>query len=135
MRRASREIVLQYIFEYLVQREKREEILEDEYFLELPNVDKEYVLETYDGCIREYGKIIEIIKPNTKRFSIDRLFRMDLAIIVLATYEILVGKVPGEVVINEAVTLSKKFSDPSTTSFINGILGTIYKERGKHIDS
>ena len=60
---------------------------------------------------------------------------MDLAIIVLATYEILVGKVPGEVVINEAVTLSKKFSDPSTTSFINGILGTIYKERGKHIDS
>lgn len=135
MRRASREIVLQYIFEYLVQKEKRDEIQEDEFFLELSEEDQKYVLDTYDGCIREFNNIIEVIKPHTNKFSLQRLFKMDLAIIVLATYELMLGKVPAQVIINEAVTLSKKFSDPSTTSFVNGILATIYKERGDKVGS
>ena len=133
MRRASREIVLQYVFEYIVQKEKREEIKDDELFLELSDADKKYVLDTYNGCVKEYDNIIEVIKPHTKKFSLQRLFKMDLAIIVLATYEIMLGKVPAQVVINEAVTLSKKFSDPASTSFVNGILATIYKDRGEKV--
>ena len=55
---------------------------------------------------------------------------MDLTILRLATYEILYeDDVPGSVAINEAVELANRYSEPSSGRFINGVLGTILRDK------
>ncbi len=63
-------------------------------------------------------------------WPIERLNRIDLAILRLATYELEKKNAPAKVVIDEAVELAKEFGAESSPSFINGVLGTIYKNFG-----
>lgn len=58
----------------------------------------------------------------------DKLNKIDLAILRLAVYELKAGEIPPKVVIDEAVELAKEFGAESSSSFINGVLGTIYSE-------
>ena len=63
-----------------------------------------------------------------KGYTIDRLYKVDLAIIILAVIEVkYVKETPKEVVINEAVELAKKFSTEKSPKFINGVLADILK--------
>ena len=56
--------------------------------------------------------------------------RVDLTILRLAAWEILYEEdVPGSVAINEAVELASRYSDPDSGRFINGVLGTILREK------
>lgn len=56
----------------------------------------------------------------------DKLNKIDLAILRLAVHELKEGKTPPKVVIDEAVELAKEFGAESSSSFVNGVLGTIY---------
>ncbi|MBI2066027.1 transcription antitermination factor NusB [Candidatus Woesebacteria bacterium] len=64
-------------------------------------------------------------------WPIDKLNRIDLAILRLAVYELDNSDTPPKVVIDEAVELAKEFGGESSSSFVNGVLGTIYKRKGK----
>ncbi len=57
----------------------------------------------------------------------DKLNKVDLAILRLAVYELKFGEVPPKVVIDEAVELAKEFGAEASSSFVNGVLGTIFK--------
>ena len=70
-------------------------------------------------------KKIQKAAPN---WPIDKLNKIDLAILRLAVYELGGGEIPPKVVIDEAVELAKEFGADSSAPFINGVLGTIYKE-------
>lgn len=61
-------------------------------------------------------------------WPIDKLNKIDLAILRLAVYELDNEDTPPKVVIDEAVELAKEYGSESSSSFINGVLGTIYKE-------
>ena len=61
----------------------------------------------------------------------DRLNKVDQAIISLGIYELLYTDVPSVVAINEAIELSKKYSDEAVTKMINGVLDKIYHEEEK----
>ena len=64
-----------------------------------------------------------------KGYTPDRLYKVDLAILVLAIIELkYVKENPKEVIINEAVELAKKYSTEKSPKFINGILADIVKE-------
>ena len=65
-----------------------------------------------------------------KDWSIDRLSKVDKAIISLAIYELTSTDTPKVVVINEAIELSKKYSDEKVTKLINGVLDKILHEEG-----
>jgi transcription antitermination protein NusB len=68
-------------------------------------------------------KKIEIAAPE---FSIDKINKIDLAILRLAVYELLIEKIqPVKVIIDEAVELAKEYGGDSSPSFINGALGNI----------
>ena len=69
----------------------------------------------------------EIAKAATA-WPTDKLNKIDLAILRLAVYELRIGEAPPKVVIDEAVELAKEFGAESSSSFINGVLGTIYKD-------
>ena len=61
-----------------------------------------------------------------KNWTIDRLNQVDQAILSLGIYELKYTKTPSIVSINEAIELSKKYSDTDVTKMINGILDNIY---------
>jgi len=69
------------------------------------------------------------IKKAAPVWPIDKLNRMDLAILRLAVYEMQDKKTPPKVIIDEAVELAKEFGSEASPSFINGVLGTIYKDK------
>ena len=66
------------------------------------------------------------IEEAAPEFSIDKVNRVDLAILRLAVYELLVEKTqPVKVIIDEAIELAKEYGGDSSPSFINGALGNI----------
>ncbi len=70
------------------------------------------------------------ISAASRNWAIDRMARVDLSILRLAVWEIYnEDDVPGSVVINEAVELANCYSGDGSGRFINGILGTILREK------
>ena len=64
-------------------------------------------------------------------WNIDRLSKVDKAIISICIYELIYTETPSVVAINEAIELSKKYSDDAVTKMINGILDKIFHEETK----
>lgn len=67
------------------------------------------------------------IAESAPAWPIDKINRIDLSILRLATYEITHTDTPAKVIIDEAVELAKEFGGNSSPSFINGVLGSIVK--------
>ena len=92
------------------------------------NVDKNNIKDTVLGIEKNKDEIIqeiiELLKPNWK---IERISRIDLAILKLAIYEIKYTDIPYKVGINEAVELAKKYGEDSSKNFVNGVLANIVK--------
>lgn len=68
------------------------------------------------------------IQQAAPAWPIDKLNKIDLAVLRLAVYELENEETPPKVVIDEAVELAKEFGSESSSSFVNGVLGTIYQE-------
>lgn len=74
-------------------------------------------------------RIDPLISKTAPDWPVDKLNKIDLAILRLAIYEIIVDKKePVKVIIDEAVELAKELGSESSSSFVNGVLGTIVKE-------
>ena len=67
------------------------------------------------------------ITTSAPQWPLEKLSKVDLSILRLATYEILYSETPPKVVIDEAVELAKEFGGESSPSFVNGVLGDIFK--------
>ena len=74
------------------------------------------------------SQIDSLISASATEWPIDKLNKIDLAILRLAVYELENTDTPPKVVIDEAVELAKEFGADSSSSFVNGVLGTIYKK-------
>ena len=79
------------------------------------------------NVLKESKKIDGLITKAAPTWPIANLNRIDLAILRLAIYELLHEDTPPKVIIDEAVELAKEYGSESSSSFINGVLGTIYK--------
>jgi len=88
----------------------------------------EFTGEILNNFAEHYDEINSTISSNLKGYTIDRVYKLDLAILVLAIIELKYIKTPKEIVINEAVELAKKFSTEKSPKFINGFLASIVKE-------
>lgn len=84
--------------------------------------------EIVQKIIKQQDKIDKKIKEAAPQWPIENLNRIDLAILRLAVYELENEDTPPKVVIDEAVELAKEYGSESSSSFVNGVLGTIYKE-------
>ena len=88
----------------------------------------EFTTKILKSFAENYTEINEIISSNLKGYTIERLYKIDLAIITLAVIELkFLKENPKEVVINEAVELAKKYSTDKSPRFINGVLADIVK--------
>lgn len=73
-------------------------------------------------------KIDALISSAAPQWPLANLNKIDLAILRLAVYELENEDTPPKVVIDEAVELAKEYGGDSSSSFVNGVLGTIYKD-------
>ncbi len=121
-RRDARDIAFKLVFEYnFNQRENVEEL--EEYCAEMIADDMAYVKEIYFGVVSHYDELTSKISETAEKFAIDRLFKVDLAILLLAIYEITyVDSVPFKVSVDEALNLAQKYSTEKSSKYINGIL-------------
>jgi transcription antitermination protein NusB len=70
----------------------------------------------------ELNRIIEKAAPE---WPIDKINKVDLAILRLAIWELIEAKTPQKAVIDEAIELAKEFGSEASPSFVNGVLGTV----------
>ncbi len=126
----ARDVLYKLIFENMFV--EPENSVSYETFLESTELDRDnldYVKNSYIEILKEKENILNIISKSMKEdFSIDRIFKADLAIIVLATYELIYKNIDAKIAINEAVKLAKKYSTDKSYAFVNGVLANIVKD-------
>ncbi len=71
-----------------------------------------------------------LVENNLKDYEIDRVYKVDLAIIYTALSEIVYLKTPTKVAINEALEIAKVYSTEKSSKFIHGVLSAIIKSEG-----
>ena len=121
-RRDARDIAFKLIFSYTFDKEKNVDALE-EYTLACDAEDKAYIAEVYNGVIEHYDELMDDIKNNAEKFDISRIFKTDLAVILLALYESkYISSIPYKVSVDEAINLAHKYSTDKSGKYINGIL-------------
>ena len=119
---------------YSLEIQKKEPIEEQiELYIESNGIDNkkaiEYIEDAVNGIEKNKEVITEKIEKNLKQdWKIDRISKVNLAILKLAIYEIKYKDIPFKVVINEAVELAKKYGEDNSKNFVNGILASIVKE-------
>ena len=92
--------------------------------------EKEYIEMVLKGIKEHLDEIDEIILSKLKNWSLDRIAKIDLAILRLAIYEILyVDSIPVKVSANEAVELAKTYGNNDSKSFVNGVIAKVIESK------
>lgn len=128
---AIRELTFKLLYSLDVQKSYEDEDIE--LYLEDEEINSEQVKnqvkEDIKSIIENTDLIEKQISNNLKQdWKIERISRVNVALLKLAIYEMLIKKVPYKVVINEVVELAKKYGEDTSSSFINGVLATVVKE-------
>ena len=95
---------------------------------------EDFVWRLVRGVVDNLDKIDKIIEKSAPEWPLDQITIVDRNILRLGLSELLFGnrqEVPPKVAINEAIELAKGFSGESSGKFVNGVLGTIYREIGE----
>lgn len=75
---------------------------------------------------KQKGRVDEFILAAAPAWPIEKINKIDLAILRLAVYELLIEKeTPPKVIVDEAVEIAKEYGSESSASFINGVLGKL----------
>ncbi len=89
-----------------------------------------YNQELTSQIVERLEEIDKIISEAAPAFPINKIGKVDLAILRMAVFEFLTKSAPPKVIIDESVELAKEFGGENSYSFINGVLGTIFKKYG-----
>ena len=92
--------------------------------------NKKYIESVVNGVETMRDELLKKIEPTLNGWTIDRIAKVNLAILLLSVYEIFyIEDIPYKVSINEAIQLSKKYAGKEASSFINGVLGSLVKDK------
>ena len=121
-RTSARELAFKTIYSKFFNAEENDD------FEDADNEGLKFTSKILKSFAANYNEINEIISSNLKGYTIERLYKIDLAIITLAVIELkFIKEKPKEVIINEAVELAKKYSTEKSPRFVNGVLADIVK--------
>jgi len=133
-RRDGRVAALQYLYSWSINEPKNlsEDLIAFFANLEQPRSHYAYAEELIQGFILNQAEVDGTIKTLAQNWEFDRIAKIDLAILRLAVYEMKHRKdIPPVVSINEAIDLSKQFSNLDAKRFINGILDRFKSQIGR----
>lgn len=95
-------------------------------------VENEFVESSIHGVIKNQESITKLANTYLKDWTIDRLSKVDKAILSLGIYELMYTDTPSVVCINETVELAKKYSDLEVVKMINATMDAIYHSEDLH---
>jgi len=133
-RHLSRSIAMQSLYEWDFSGKKAdlEKIVERNIKEFGPGLeDESFVWQLVTGVVQRLAELDEIIEKAAPEWPIEQISIVDRNVLRIGLYELLYGDkkaVPPKVAINEAIELAKSFGGESSGKFINGVLGTVYKE-------
>ena len=130
-RSKARDLAFKLLYQIEIQKELNNEDIE--LFFENNDINSEeakgYIKDIVNGINLNSKDIIELISKNLKDdWNIERVSKVNLALLKLAIYEIKYSKLPYKVVINEVVELAKTYGEETSKTFVNGILASVVKE-------
>jgi transcription antitermination protein NusB len=137
-RHLSRSIVLQSLYEWDFFGKEKDLNLIIEKNMELfgPGLEeKKFVLDLTKGIVSKIKKIDQIIEITAPEWPLEQIAIVDRNILRIGLYELLFGnqeEVPSKVAINEAIELAKGFGGENSGKFINGVMGTVFRESIKN---
>lgn len=130
-RQKSREKAMELLFSMELSKNSYEETVEnfiEDYEMDLNTIDVEYIKNVVKVVTDNIEAIDEKIIQSLVNWKLDRVSKVNLTVLRLAVGEMMfVEDVPGSVAINEAVELTKKYSDEKSCSFVNGVLDKVLK--------
>ena len=126
-RHNARKLALSSIFCWLFSEQDQEKCLElSQSLLKSNNADIALTKEISGGVRANRKEIDSLITEHAPDWPIDKIAKVDLVILRIAVFELKFGKEMSEkIVIDEAIELSKEFSNDTSSKFVNGVLGSI----------
>ncbi len=121
-----REIIIKVLYQTYIYDSAKIKYDINEIIEELLDQKQDFVTETVNKVKEKQTEINKIANKYLKDWDIERLNKVDKAILSLGIYELLYTNTPHIVSINEAIELSKKYSDEKVTKMINATLDNIY---------
>lgn len=95
--------------------------------------EEQYVADTVAGLTKRRAEIDKLITKHAPEWPLEQIAAIDRCVLRLGIYEVLYSdEVPPKVAINEAVEIAKMFGGENSSSFVNGVLGTIYRASDKY---
>ena len=130
-RKRSREIAMELLFGMTLSKNTLEETIEtflEDYEMKLNTIDLDYIKKVLLKVEENRENIDKKIEDSLTKWKLDRISKVNLSILSLAIGEMLyIEDVPEKVAINEAIEMTKKYSDEKSVSFINGVLDKAFK--------
>lgn len=142
-RHLGRIIALQTLYEEEFRTEcndkdfKLEDVLERNIkrYLEMVD-DRKFIEDLVRGVDAHTTELDVLLQPIAPDWPIEQIARMDRLVLRIGAYELVHGNdVPPKVVINEAVELAKAFGGENSSKFVNGVLGTLLRQREGSADT
>lgn len=123
-----REKCMIILYQYDIMKNSKLDINIDDIINENMEIENEYVKDTVYGVVTHKDELDNLANQYINDWTIERLDKTGAAILRIALFELKYTDTPEIVVINEAVELSKKYSDDSVRKIINAVLDKIIRE-------
>ena len=128
--REIREQCFAIIFFFFFSEDSYEDILDNAVESRMIAAEN-YMIEILKYFSEHKDEIDELIKANIRGWTINRLSRVTLSVLRLAVAEMRATKTGKSIIINEAVEITKKYALPKEAAFVNGVLGSIVRDKKK----
>ena len=129
-RHLSRVIILQTLYEWDFRPGGSINEIKDRNIANYPEkADIDFINQTIKGVIKNQKNIDNNIEKAAPEWPLEQISAIDKTILRISIYELLNSKeIPHKVAINEAVELGKTFGGQNSSKFINGVLGTLWRQ-------
>ena len=124
-----REKIMTILYQIFMYQTNKMEFNTESVIKEQIDIENNFVNEIVNGVLNKKEELFEISNKYLTDWTIERLSKIDQAILCIGTYELLYTDTPEIVCINEAIELAKKYSDDKVRKMINGVLDKVYQDK------
>ncbi|MBR2054735.1 MAG: transcription antitermination factor NusB [Clostridia bacterium] len=129
-RKSARAAAVQMVFENMLGGDGGEDTLQGLIAFTPEEGDTAFIDQLLHGVEENAFAIDDLIEQNLKGWALNRIAKVDQAVLRVAIYELCYDRqTPDAVVINEAVTLAQRFNTPNAGKFVNGVLSAVLESR------
>ncbi len=121
-----RDIIVKVLYQVYILNNTKVKYSVDTLISEQLEIENSFVNDSVNGVIKHQEEISKLANTYLKDWTIDRLSKVDKAILSLGIYELLYTSTPSIVCINETIELAKKYSDQEVIGMINAVMDQIY---------